>query len=41
MVSNKLSKIYKQYPCSILSLLDVLYETRYDQQISGTRDLPL
>ena len=31
IVSQKLSQIYKQYPCSILSLIVVLYDTRYDQ----------
>ena len=31
MLSHKLFQIYKQYPCCILSLFVVLYETRYDQ----------
>ena len=30
MVSHKLLKLYKQYPCSILSLFVVLNETIYD-----------
>ena len=30
MVSYKLSQIYKQYPCSFLSLFVVIYEIRYD-----------
>ena len=30
MVLHKLSQLYKQYPCSILSVFD-LYETRYEQ----------
>ena len=34
MVSHKLSQIYKQYPCSVLSLFIVKYnmkETTYDK----------
>ena len=32
-LSHKLSQLYKQYPCSILSLFVVLYEIRYDLHI--------
>ena len=31
MVTRTLYQIYKQYPCSVLSLFAVLYETRFYQ----------
>ena len=31
VLADKLSQIYKQYPCTILLLFVVLYETTYDQ----------
>ena len=39
-LSHKLSQVYKHYPCSILSLFVVLYETRYDQTISSLTNVP-
>ena len=43
MVSHQLFYIYKQYPCSILSIFVVLYETRYCHLhiMSGITDLQL
>ena len=31
LLSHKLSQIYKQYPLPMISLIVVLYETRYDK----------
>ena len=42
MVADEFSQLYKQYPCLIISLFVVLYETRYDQHIiiSGFNPYP-